>query len=43
MTGVTQIVLQVWTRSEWQPVKTVLCDVDSAGNAALITNIQSSA
>jgi hypothetical protein len=43
MTGVTQIVLQVRTRSGWQPIKTVLYDVDSSGNAAPITNIQSSA
>jgi hypothetical protein len=41
MTGVTQVVLQAQTRSGWQPIRTMLYDVDSAGNAALLTNTQS--
>jgi hypothetical protein len=38
MTGVYQVVLQVRTRGGWQPVRTLLYDADSAGNATLLTN-----
>lgn len=37
MTGVTRITLQVRTAGGWLPVRTLLYDVDSAGNAELIT------
>lgn len=41
MTGVTQMVLQVHAQSGWWPVRTLLYDVDSAGNATPITNTPS--
>jgi hypothetical protein len=41
MAGVTQVVLEVRVRRGWQPVRTLLYDVDSAGHATLLTNTPS--
>jgi hypothetical protein len=38
MAGVTQVVLEVRARRGWQPVRTLLYDVGSTGNATLLTN-----
>jgi hypothetical protein len=41
MAGVTQVVLEVRVRRGWQPVRTLLYDVDSAGHATLLTDTPS--
>jgi hypothetical protein len=41
MTGVARVVLQVHTPTGWQAIRTLLYDVDSAGNATPLTNTQS--
>jgi hypothetical protein len=41
MAGVTQVVLEVRTRRGWYPVRTLLYDVGSSGQATLLTNTPS--
>lgn len=41
MTGVEQLTVQARVRQEWKTVRTLLYDVDSEGNATLLTNTAS--